>query len=276
MKKRLMTLLLVACLCFANISSVAALNAAGEIPTEISDMAKTTGINYMRKVVASDPSNYGLASQEEAARLTLGNGYYVQYLGWEQIERASGDTISELVNTDIAEKWRFIIELDGVPKVYFTIGQENETFKIVGYGGLSDAFAAAEALTQQLLADKTRTPELLCYCGKYYFATEDEGNIVPAFDIPGEYEISTYGRTSSSNQTMYFQNPASFTSALRQSATEVQGTTGRGGGIFAVPTDTPSPIAETEPPYLLIASILAVGSVCLVLIYKHIERKKQI
>lgn len=275
MKKFLAVFLTVVMLLAGSVSVSAA--TYDHVPEDVMALAEKTA-QSMKTLLGGDPAMWGLESREQAADLELGSGYYVHYMLGDKIETATGDTVDELVSTEIIPHWRFVMELDGVPMTYFTISKETKDateWKRVGYGGLTDEYAAAQMQAEHLAKEANTVPVLLTLNGNMYFAIGDDGYVLPAFAPPEEE--NTISR-SSAKTIAYFDSVHSFATELKEACREQQanasGETGRGAGIYAYPT-TYLAVEESDPPYWMIATILMISGAGIVLVAIWLYKKKK-
>lgn len=177
--KKILAVLIVA---FITLSFGTAAQAISEsaIPAEVLEVAES-GVTMLQSHMSSNPEKWGFQSVDEIENLILGKGYYVNFIDFEKLENFSGDKISDLFASDMFEKWEFTLDLNGIPKVFLTVGYEDGAYRIIHYGGNAESFGIAKnrmSYQQSDSADIQANEILVDIGGKYCFISGDMENVV--------------------------------------------------------------------------------------------------
>lgn len=156
-----------------------------DVPHEVLAVAES-GVGLIQTKMSSNPERWGFEDATEIENLTLGEGFHVMFVGGSQLKSATGQSIDEIIDTNIIDTWEFTLDANGTSKVFLTVGYEDGAYRIVHYGGNAEAFGTARNNLVGLARsnDLTLPKELVNASGKYYFvATGDEEFVLPVEPI---------------------------------------------------------------------------------------------
>lgn len=179
--------------------NVFATDATNEIPEVILNVAEK-GATTVKNHCMGNPGKWGFASEEEIRDLELGQGYHVKYVGADGIKTATGNSINELIDSNIIDTWQFTLDLNGKPRFFFTVGYERDAYRLIGFGGNATNFGN----TRQLIDNATQEGnisflnELVKKGGDYYFVVYKENAefIVPVTDESSSTDVSMLSKNS--------------------------------------------------------------------------------
>ncbi len=161
---------------------------------DMSDEAlkEATSVAEMVKLhLASNPEKWGYSSSEEVERLTLGQGYRIEFVGRSHLEKRV--TRSDELLMDNMDMWEFTLDLDGHPKTFLTVGKEEGRWKLIGFGGDATNFGYAKNTIEKLSQKKGYT--VLCnimkYKTDYSFMCIDENETVFILPVAQKFQISS-------------------------------------------------------------------------------------
>lgn len=159
-----------------------AYGAGSGIPKEVLSAAEQ-GLTQFRDKVASQPTPYGFTSADEVKRVTLGEGFQVFYVDADKLANATS-TADLLTLADPAQVWEFTLNLDGQPKSYLTIGQENGQYQVVHFGGDAAPLGTALGNFRKFAKEKAENAEpTLVKAGPVYYIVAKIGTqeyVIPA------------------------------------------------------------------------------------------------
>ncbi|MCI7472144.1 MAG: hypothetical protein MSB10_00445 [Clostridiales bacterium] len=149
------------------------------IPEDVLVVAES-GLKMVQSAVSSNPGRWGFSTADEAEALVLGDGYRVNYVGAEQVDNFSGNSITGLIDPNMIETWEFTLDLNKSPRLFLTIAYEDGAYRVVHYGGNAEEFGMAKSRAMETLQNNSRTnieeETLIKASGIYYFVTTDGSN----------------------------------------------------------------------------------------------------
>ena len=261
MKKYIVTLL---ALTVALILGTTASATNSSIPEDVLVVAES-GLEMVKSAVSSNPERWGFSNADEAEALVLGDGYRVNYVGAEQVDNFSGNSITDLIDPNMIETWEFTLDLNESPRLFLTIAYEDGAYRVVHYGGDAEEFGIAKSRAMVTTQNNSRAnieeETLIKASGIYYFVTSDGSN-----DLI--FPVASKSENSRSDSAM---TVSEFVSMLKNSQRSDQNNV-RG---FAYES---SPLNETEPvsfnlTYIIGGGLLFAGVLILVGYIAHTPKR---
>jgi len=144
------------------------------IPQEIMRAAEEGLIKVKARLNAvRNLEGWGFNNVEEVNRLTLGEGFRINYLDGDKLRQYQGKSLIELINPKIFETWRFNLHLDGIPKTFMQIGLRDGKYQYVGMGGKAEEFNNAITKLKRLTNEKgVSSKPILFSTGNYFYLIE--------------------------------------------------------------------------------------------------------
>ncbi|AKG34993.1 hypothetical protein [Paenibacillus durus] len=166
-------------LCLFCIFSTSAFASSGDnevIPAEV-QQAADQGLKSFIAEASMTPTDYGYSNADEVSKVQLGKGAKLYAIDKGLFGNASKKLTDYSTDTNT---WIFTIDLNGSPKNFLTIGQENGQFKVVQVGGNASNFGAARAKIEK----EYGTARVFQGGLAYYFAAESNGKDVILSSVP--------------------------------------------------------------------------------------------
>lgn len=236
------------------------------IPQDVLTVAND-GVKFVKTKMESNPERWGFSDVNEVNRLTLGEGFRVNYIGSDKLSKASGNSLAELIDPNIIETWEFTLDLDGNPKVFLTVAFENGAYQVVHFGGNADSFGIAKSNFKSLANDKgvTSKPTLISAGKTYYFLSElnDEELILPVKS----------GSNASIKDNDQLRPASEIINELKDIKKDSAEGTRRGGSTSNIASTTTIGSKSNSIMYLTIAIGLALVAAIVVLTRRRIKAR---
>lgn len=213
MKKYTILFMILFCFMLFNVN-VSAEDIVEEIPAEVLDKAEKS-VDIIKNHCLGNPEQWGFANESEIKSLEFGQGYIVKCVDKDEIQKATGKSVDEIVDENIYDSWLFTLDLNGVPRFFFTVGYEDEQCRLVGFGGNATRFGKTRLLLESQVQDNSISVsnKIIKIGVDYYFVVnkEQEEYIVPVIE---EYSDSDV-RMMSENDISIIETPE-FVEMLRK------------------------------------------------------------
>ena len=199
------------------------------VPQDVEKFAQSEGLAESRKMLAIEPTGFGLKNEEEARKLTLGPGLQLHVIDPEKLKSSSASMMSIVKPLD---EWEFILEKDGKPFTAMTVGKREGQFVVTKMGGGTESLFQAWSVFDNETNEEQ--PILISDKKVRYLVGKHKDQEVAVPDLPVERAAQL---NNMSNQKLW--SAADILKELRAQQADAPnklGTVGGTGSVSAQPT----------------------------------------
>lgn len=210
------------------------------IPAEVMVAAKANlakAINQMSKRYV----DYGFSREKDVAQLEVGNGIQLYYIDPGLLETSKGDSLLALVQNKSQPVWRFTLMADQKPQTFLLVGQGENGYHLLGYGGNANLYEQSFQRLSALIAEKgIPAKPVLVQAAMDFFLVADTGTEELVLPVENNFLNDEY-------LLNHFLSVPELISAMQKSLKESDPTMAGSGSIFEYLSRIPADSVLTKP-----------------------------